>query len=228
MNYHRDKDYLESESLFRNIFKKRFRLIIKLLGGGRVLDIGCSTGVFLDLFRESGWETWGVEPSSSALVARKKSHKVVRNVFEKTELPKDYFDLVILNHTLEHMENPAQVLQKVKIILKKGGVLYLDVPNAGGLGAKLLGKHWPYLLPKEHKYQFSKQSLSTLLSDADYKIIHFESRSGLFEFANPFLELWQAFVGLKKRFFTDILTIPYCLVASALQMGDSMSIIARK
>lgn len=223
MNYHRDKDYLENESMFRNIFKKRFNVIKKyhLAGGTKtVLDIGCSNGVFLDLF--AGSETWGVEPSGSGEVAKKKGHKILKTTFEKASLPENYFDLVIINHTLEHMDDPQAVLTKVFGLLKNNGILFVDVPNAGSLGARILGKRWPYLLPKEHKSQFTKESLNKLLKDNGFEILHWESRSGVFEYANPLKELGR------KRFLIDILTSPYCLVASALKMGDSMSFIARK
>jgi len=189
---------------------------------GSVVDIGCSNGVFLDLFREKGFETWGVEPSENAALARAKGHKVLKSAFEKTNLPKNYFDLVILNHTLEHLDDPLGILKKVYGLLKKDGIIFVDVPNAGGLGAKLLGKYWPYRLPEEHKWQFTKQSLSKLFKKAGFKIIHFESRSGIFEYANPLLELHR------PRFLIDILTIPYSLIATLLNMGDSMSIIGKK
>lgn len=223
MNYHRDRDYIKNKSTFRNIFQKRFELIKKyhLAGGTKtVLDIGCSNGVFLDLF--AGSETWGVEPSGSGNVAKKKGHKIIKDYFEKAKLSKDYFNLVVLNHTLEHMDNPKQVLKKIDTVLKDEGIVFIDVPNHGSLSSKLLGKRWPYLLPLEHKSQFTKESLTKLLEDTGFKVLHWESRSGIFEYANPLKELGR------KRFLIDILTSPYCLVASALQMGDSMSFVARK
>lgn len=229
LKYHRDKDYLQNESLFRNIFRKRFNIISRFSPNpGVVSDIGCSNGVMLDIFAEKGWKTWGVDPSENAKIANQKGHKIIKNFFEKAKLSGNFFDLVILNHTLEHMDNPVKVLGKVRSLLKQNGIVYIDVPNAAGLGAKILGKHWPYLLPDEHKHQFTKLSLTSLLTKAGFKVIHWESRSGLFEFANPFLELWQSFIGLKKRFFINLVTIPYSLVASALNMGDSMSFVANK
>jgi len=223
MNYHRDEDYLKNESMFRNIFKKRFNLIKKYhLAGGikTVLDIGCSNGVFLDLF--AGSETWGVEPSGSGDMAKKKGHKILKNTFEEAKLPKDYFNLIVLNHTLEHMDNPKEVLNKINVLLKEGGIVFVDVPNFGSLSSRLLGKRWPYLLPEEHKSQFTKKTLTKLLKDSGFKVLYWESRSGIFEYANPLKELGR------KRFLIDILTSPYCLVASALQMGDSMSFVAKK
>lgn len=223
MNYHRDKDYLKNERLFRNIFRMRFNLVGKYIANtGRVLDIGCSNGVFLDLFKEKGWETWGVEPSGNAKVSIQKGHKVLNVSFEKAKLPENYFDLVILNHTLEHLDHPLRVLEKVYNLLKKGGILFVDVPNAGGLGARLLGKYWPYCLPKEHKWQFTKASLSELFKKSGFKILAFQSRSGIFEYANPLLEF------SRPRFFFDLLSTPYSLFATILNIGDSMSLIGKK
>lgn len=229
--YYRDRDYIENEDLFNNIFMKRFNLIksyfIKSFRG-KVLDIGCSNGVFLDIYKKNGWKTFGVEPSLSGQVAQRKGHKVYRNIFEKTPLSDKYFDLVIMNHSLEHTKNANVVLKKIYKILKKDGILFIDVPNAGGLGSKILGKYWPYCLPDEHNYQFTKDSLIEIIRNAKFKVISWESRSGLFEFANPFLELWQSFSGLKKRFFEDILGFPYSIIVTKLKMGDSMSVVARK
>ena len=222
-NYHRDEDYVKYESLFENIFRKKVGLISSYHPrGGTCLEIGCSTGTMLDILKEKGCETWGVEPSGSGEVAKKKGHKILKTTFEKAELPRNYFELVILNHTLEHLDKPKQVLNKIYIVLKDGGILFIDVPNFGSLSSRILGKRWPYLLPKEHKHQFTKESLTKLLIENGFIILHWESRSGIFEYANPLKELGR------KQFVLDILAFPYSLSATLLGMGDSMSFIAKK
>lgn len=226
--YHRDKTYSENESLFKNIFMTRFNIAKRFVKKGRILDIGTSTGTMLDIFAEQGYETWGVEPSGSAKVAKSKGHKILNSYFEKAKLPKNYFDLVILNHTLEHMDEPVEVLEKIFGILKKSGIVYIDVPNAGGLGSVILRDKWPYRLPEEHKHQFTKQSLEELFRKAGFGIIHFESRSGIFEFANPLEELKESLFGLKKRFLKNVINIPYDLLVTAINIGDSMSMVGRK
>ncbi len=226
-NYHRDDDYNKNKDLFRNIFLKRYNLISKYINlPKKVLDIGCSNGIFLDLFKHS--ETWGVEPSDSGYKIEDGRHKIVHEYFEKAKLPQDYFDLVIMNHTLEHVKDADLVLEKIYKILKKGGILFIDVPNVGGLGSRILGDKWPYKLPEEHNYQFTRASLSKKIKDSRFKIIHWESRSGLFEFEEPFKECLQSLIGFKKRFFTNLLSLPYSMFVTALNMGDSMSIIAKK
>jgi len=225
--YHRDKEYTENEKLFKNIFKKRLKIINRFIKSPKtVLDIGCSNGVFLDLFEKS--ETWGIEPSEIGIRNERRGHRVINEYFEKARLPEKYFDLIIMNHTLEHVMDAEIVLAKIYRILKKDGILFIDVPNAGGLGSKLLKDKWPFKLPDEHTYQFTKESLSKMIEDGGYRILHWESRSGLFEFDNPLLELWQALTTFKKRFFTNILLFPYSLLTTLLNMGDSMSIIAKK
>lgn len=225
--YHRDREYQENENLFRNIFKKRQKIISRIIKNPKtVLDIGCSNGVFLDLYKNS--ETWGVEPSAIVHSTQYKVHRIINTTFERAKLPQNYFDLIIMNHTLEHVKDAEIVLAKIYRLLKKDGILFIDVPNAGGLGAKIMGDKWPYKLEKEHTYQFTKDSLSKLIKDSGFKILHWESRSGLFELANPLLDLWQSLITFKKRFITNLLTSPYHLISSALQMGDSMSFVARK
>lgn len=237
--YHRDESYLKEEAHFKNIFKKRFNIICCHFERSRkipfrVLDIGTSTGTMLDIFKEKGWETWGIEPSQSAKVAAKKGHKIINDYFEnlrdgkQEQLPNNYFDLSLMNHTLEHLDDPVLILKKIHKILKKDGLILIDVPNAGGLGSRILKDKWPYRLPEEHKHQFTKQSLSKIFEIAGFQVIHFESRSGIFEFASPFKEILEALITGKKRFFTDILNIPYDTFVTFFDSGDSMTMVGKK
>jgi SAM-dependent methyltransferase len=226
--YHRDKTYLEEEEHFKNIFQTRFAIVNRYKKGGRILDIGASTGTMLNIFKGHNWETWGVEPSESALRAKEKKHKIIKKYFEDAKLPQNYFDAVIMNHTLEHMKKPEKVLEKVYRILKPGGVLLVDVPNAGGLASKILKDKWPYKLPNEHVSQFTRNSLKEIFEKAGFDVIHFESRSGIFEFANPIKEIWEALIHGKKRFFTDLINIPYDIFVTFFDVGDSMSMVGRK
>ncbi len=226
--YHRDKTYEENESHFKNIFTTRFVIAERYAKRGRVLDIGASTGVMLDVFRKNKWETWGVEPSESAKIAKEKGHKIIKNYFEKAVLPTNYFNLVIMNHTLEHLDNPVLVLKKVRMILKRDGAVLIDVPNAGGLASRLMGNRWPYRLPKEHKHQFTKKSLTEVFNKAGFDAVFFKSRSGIFEFYNPIVEIWESLIGRKKRFFTNLFNIPYDTFVTMLNSGDSMTLVGKK
>lgn len=226
--YHRDETYYKLEEHYKNIFRTRYEIVKRYVKRGKVLDIGTSTGAMLDNFGEDGWETWGVEPSGNFGIAKTKGHKILHEDFEAAKLPNDYFDVVIANHVLEHVDDPIVFLKKAKRLLKKGGIILIDVPNYGGLRSKIYGKKWKYLTPAEHKWHFTRASLSGLFEEVGLVVVGFESRSGLWEFGWPTLELWQALVGRKKRFITHFWHLPFDTVATLFKMGDSFSLVGSK
>lgn len=228
-NYHRDDVYISETSQFKNIFTRRVNLILKHIGKGKVLEIGSSTGVFLGLLKEKGFEVLGIEPSkSTAGFANKKGINTLKTTFEEEKIASSSFDLVIMNHVLEHMEDPVAVLEKAKRVLKTGGLVFIDVPNFASLSAKLWGVNWRYLLPNEHKFHFTPQSLDKLLEKAGLKIIYWEATSGVWDYASPLQELWQSLKNRKKRFFVNFLTLIPTLFISKFKMGTGLIMIARK
>lgn len=111
---------------------------------GRVLDIGCATGMFLDGMRRLGWETQGIEPSETAAAyARERMGlDVVTGLLEDTHFPDASFDAVTMWDVLEHVHEPRAVLQEIARLLQPGGVLLLSLPNPDSLEARLIGRHW--------------------------------------------------------------------------------------
>jgi 2-polyprenyl-3-methyl-5-hydroxy-6-metoxy-1,4-benzoquinol methylase len=228
-DYHSISDCKKLEEFRRNIFTKRFNIISRYFKEpGRVLDIGAAAGIMLEIFKQNGWKVRGVEPSQGAISARHKGIKVIQKPFESTNFPKRYFDVVILNHTLEHMENPLAALVKVRKVLKKKGLVFIDVPNFGGLSASILGKRWWYLAPEEHNYHFTPDTLKKLIVKSGFKVIYSKTHSGIFDYAYPVKELWESFVGFKKRFFYNILGLPGALFTTAINRGTSLIMIGEK
>lgn len=228
-HYHRDTDYTAFSHHFKNIFATRYRIVTSHHPlPGTVLDIGASTGTMLDIFKEHGYKTWGVEPSTSAGFAKKKGHTIVQSYFEDAELPRGAFDVIIMNHTLEHVQNPLLVIKKAKILLRDGGLLLIDVPNIGSMRAAYLKERWPYILPEEHTYHFTQDTLQRLFKKAGLSVVHVESRSGIFECDNILAEIWDAVAHGKKRIIKELVNLPYDLVATLSNKGDSMSVVGVK
>lgn len=226
--YHRDETYIEEEKLFRNIFLKRVNIISKLKKPGKILEIGCSTGIMLSLLQREKWQVKGVELSvKAAEIANKRGIQVLTQDFMKVKIS-EKFDVVILNHTLEHLENPAEVIKKINNLLSPGGLLYIDVPNFGGLSSKLMGKNWPMLLPNEHLWHFTEESLRILLQNLGFKIIFIERASGIWDYGNPFSGIWLSLINLKKRFFGEIITALPSWIVTKLGIGSDLMIIAKK
>src|SRR3972149_7378454 len=227
--YHRDVEYERYKILFENIFLNRVRTICKFQNTpGRALEIGCSTGVLLSLLKNRNWEVWGVEPSESALVAEKKGIRVINKFFQEADLPRGYFDVVILNHTLEHLENPVSILVKARSLLRRGGIIYIDVPNFGSLSARLLGKHWAYLMPEEHVWHFTPVTLKKLIRKSGFKPIYIHTQSGIFDYGNPLAGIIDKLIMGRKSFFLDFVTAPFAFINTLIGMGTSLTVVGRK
>jgi SAM-dependent methyltransferase len=162
----RDDLYLAEEPLRRRALGRNLALLDRRAGGrrGRLLDVGCSAGLFAELARAAGWEVAGIEPSRwLAGEARRRLGDVVLCArLEETDLPAASFDAVCLWDVLEHVADPAAFLARAAALLRPGGLLALNVPNLESWIARALGRRWPLLLP-EHLFFFSPASLRLLL-----------------------------------------------------------------
>lgn len=228
-SYHRDQDYLQSEFLFRNFFLRRVKIIQNFINGpGKVLEVGSSIGTFLKLFKDRGWEAWGVEPSGSANIARKRGLKILNQTIEEARLPKNYFDLIVLNHTLEHFENPTPILKKVRSLLQPKGKIFVDVPNFGGLSASVCRSRWPYLIPEEHYYQFAPDTLKKVFEKSGFRVIFTGSRSGIWDYGNPIGGLMDKLINMRKSFFTDLLGAIPAFLTTIAGKGSTLSVIGEK
>lgn len=158
------------------IKKKTFGWIIDLIEkykkGGRILDVGCATGVFLKVARLKGWEVYGVECSAEfAKIAKKRlGENVHHGMFEKVHFSDNFFEVVLFYDSLEHMSNPLKVIKKVFKILKPGGYVIIVTPNTASFSAKIMGKNWAHF-KREHLFYFSPKSIKKLLEKNDLRII---------------------------------------------------------
>ena len=146
----------------------------RFVSPGRILDIGCSTGRFLGLAKEAGWDPRGVELSSfAASVAREKwGVEVVTGHLADANYPSGSFDAVTMHHVLEHLPGPMAFLAtEVFPLLGPGGVLVLEVPNFSSLESRVNGESWQDLRPVEHLYHFTPSTLPRLVTMAGFEVL---------------------------------------------------------
>jgi SAM-dependent methyltransferase len=126
------------------------RRVRKLLRqGSKVLDVGCSSGQFLDFAAENGCETFGVEYSDNA---RKQAIASGHTCFrEIAEVPaKSRFDSVFLFDVIEHVYHVPEFLREHAAGLVPGGLLVILSGNIGSLTARILKNRWWYCRYPEH------------------------------------------------------------------------------
>jgi 2-polyprenyl-3-methyl-5-hydroxy-6-metoxy-1,4-benzoquinol methylase len=161
----------------------RFKQVLNIIDSfhnkkGRILDIGCATGNFLTVAKHSGWEIFGFEKSRFAAqyTAKKLSAVVGEGNFCQNTYPDLFFDAITMNHTLEHLANPAETLNQAYRILKPGGILYIEVPNFNSWQGQSQKSNWEDLRPEQHLYHYTPQSLQYLLANAQFQRTRLMSR----------------------------------------------------
>lgn len=229
-DYHRDTVYLQSIEQFRNIFERRSNIIKSYHPTpGRILEIGSSTGLMLSLFKQRGWEVMGVEMSQQAAnYAQAHGIPTIKEKIEEVKLLAESFDVVIINHTLEHLNDPNAVLEKIYLLLKDKGIVLIDVPNFGSFSASILKNRWPSLLPEEHLWHFTFMALSKILKNHHFNVQSVSYPSGIWDYGSPLKEVWQSFIGFKKRFFINVFTAVPSLIISFLNQGTTLTVLAQK
>jgi SAM-dependent methyltransferase len=149
---------------------------------GRILDVGCASGLFLRQALHSGWDVAGVEPSETLC------REAVKNLENKGEIQcvaledahfTGTFDAITLWDVLEHVSDPNGFLSICRNLLNNDGHLFLNVPNLDSLEARILGRRWPLLLP-EHLNYFNVRSLKVCASQAGLNSIQFGRRFAFF------------------------------------------------
>lgn len=153
-------------------YQKRLREIKVLRkANGKLLDIGCGFGFFLDKAKKKGFETYGLDISQYAISKVNKNHHVVVLDVSQKKFPfkNNFFDAITLDHVLEHVPNPVFVLKEIRRILKPKGLLFIEVP---------IRSRWP--THKTHVSYFNKISLSFILENLNFKIVKIGKQGGKF------------------------------------------------
>lgn len=140
---------------------------------GRLLDVGCGGGRFLEKMQYFGWKVTGIEYAAD--IAREVEHKTGIKVHVGTlphpDLQSQSFDAVTIWHVLEHVPNPAQFARVAVNLLRPGGLLVIEVPNIASDSFEEFGEHWAHLELPRHFQHFSPETLSSILPNDLVKIV---------------------------------------------------------
>ena len=129
----------------------------------RVLDFGCGNAALLKGLRERGFTNlYGFDFDPKARAAARAQDIVIFDQFEQVLEQGRSFDLVVLNHVVEHLDDPRATLSQLMDTLAPGGRLYLRTPNAGSVLCRLFGSRWRGYETPRHLGLFNTQSIRRL------------------------------------------------------------------
>jgi dolichol-phosphate mannosyltransferase len=166
INYDADKEPMIP------IFNKYLDILNKIgMKKGKLLDIGAATGFFMNLAQKRGFDVVGVELSDfAAKKGREKGLNVITGDLISQKFPSEQYDVVTIFDVIEHVPNPKELIIEVKRILKKGGVIVMNTPDAGSFWARVWGKNWQLIVPPEHVNYFNIKNLSNYLSKNGFEV----------------------------------------------------------
>jgi SAM-dependent methyltransferase len=158
------------------------------------LDVGCGEGLALIEAVGQGWNSYGVDISDNRIAEAKDKRIIfISGDILSAKLPDNFFDSIYMDSVLEHLLNPVDYLKELYRIMRKGGVLYIGVPNEDSLfndvkkilyrlmGNSISEKIKPFNSPY-HVGGFNQISLSIAASKVNFRIIEPRNFAARFEF----------------------------------------------
>ncbi|WP_452230564.1 class I SAM-dependent methyltransferase [Lacinutrix sp. MEBiC02404] len=230
--YYKTEDYISHTDSKRNILEKVYHIVrgislkrkLKLINSFSIsnadfknseeknlLDVGCGTGDFLQVAKNSNWNVSGIEPNQEArAISNSKTGNAVYSTKQLSAFNKHSFDVITLWHVLEHLPNLEDQVAVFKSLLKENGTLIIAVPNYKSYDAKHYKHFWAALDVPRHLWHFNQESIAKLFAKENMKIVktlpmQFDAyyvsllsekyKSG---FMNPFKAFWFGFLSNQK------------------------------
>jgi len=152
---------------------------------GRLLDVGCATGLFIHEAARYGWQVEGVEinPEATSYARTRFGLTVHQGTLESLNLPAESYDVITFLDVIEHTFSPLATLRKAHQLLRPGGWVILVIPNWDSWDAALFGPYWNGFDVPRHLYVFSREVMVRMLKQAGFTGIGYRCYfSGYFTF----------------------------------------------
>ncbi len=224
--------------LFPDAFPQDFQRFYKPQKEGlRLLDFGCGSDAFLNWAREQGWKTMGVDFSESAVdLVRRSGHKaLLMSPAVLNEIEDESLDFVRMNHVLEHLYHPKEILTMIKRKMKLGATLHIGVPNPHSITSKIFRSRWLGLDCPRHLILYSHRVLKKFVSEVGFseiKILHetltkdFARSLGYFMFDRGRIKHDEVEKMMYRQDLSNLLYIPARL-ASVLSVADRFHLFGK-
>lgn len=206
--------YIDNYAKFHSIFQSIIKQIKKIKHEGTLLDVGCGVGICVEVSFQNGFEAKGVEISDwASSEGRSQGLDISTGDLINIKFPSNSFDIVVLNHVLEHLPDPIEILDEIYRILKHDGILVIGVPNFGSYMSKLRNEKWGSLLPEEHIWHFTHDTLENLVNKSGFDKCFFEARENHSVNRNPLTAI--------PRLIINVISV-------LMNNSESMLLIAKK
>jgi 2-polyprenyl-3-methyl-5-hydroxy-6-metoxy-1,4-benzoquinol methylase len=165
----------DDTSFYANLYNKGLASAENITSVGNILDIGCSSGIFLDIAKGKGWKTYGLELNQIEFsISEGKGHKVQNDLLQNA-LFDEKFNVISLWDVFEHIKDGDSTLKLMKDLLTDNGVILLQIPSSDALAAKIMQKKCNMFDGLEHTNLYGIESLTKLVESNGLKILDIQS-----------------------------------------------------
>lgn len=190
----------------------------------KLLDLGCSSGAFLEAARSMNFQAEGVEPAAQAAqTAITKGFTVHIGLIEDLNLPANSFDVITLFEVIEHVPEPVQMLNACAALLKPGGLIMIGTGNTNSWTVKTMRTRWDYFDMSKHGGHISfynKNSMRMLAQLCNLRVVYLRTRALKFFEKNT----TSKFIYKLTKLGSELLSLP----AKWFNCGHDMLVILQK
>jgi hypothetical protein len=177
----------EDAPFYANLYNKGLTSAENITSVGNILDIGCSSGIFLDISKGKGWKTYGLELNKIEFSASQgKGHKVQNELLENA-LFDEKFNVISLWDVFEHIKDD-------------NGVILLQIPSSDALAAKIMQEKCNMFDGLEHTNLYGIESITKLVESNGLKILDVQSVIPEMGVLNNYLNYDDPYKGSNNNF----------------------------
>jgi len=137
---------IEWALFYKHSYSSSVKFVKKHIGinEGRLLEIGCGSGLRLYEFYKAGFDCTGYDFSEEDInyAGSLEGIKAFKKNIEDEEIPAESFGLIVSNHLIEHLYNPGKLIEKIGKGLTAGGYTVMGIPMIDGLTSRAAGVKW--------------------------------------------------------------------------------------
>jgi len=165
--------YESQEAEYLATFREDVRRIAEFVPEGRILEVGCGYGYFLQCAIDAGYDAYGIDLSPAAVKWASERHpgRVFRGLLEEVpEIQNQQYDVIFGSHLIEHLTDPTAFMRTASRLLRPGGLVVFVTPNIKSLLARVSGPRWVSFKIPEHVSYYDPHTITELFHRTGFSV----------------------------------------------------------
>jgi 2-polyprenyl-3-methyl-5-hydroxy-6-metoxy-1,4-benzoquinol methylase len=196
---------------------------------GLILDVGCSSGLFLEYALSKGLKGVGIEPSDYAVeYGRARGVDIIKGYFCESAIGNNDYSLISFWDVLEHCDDPKKILIDAFNTMKKDGYLFIQVPNVAALAPRILRERCNMFNGYAHINLFGPDTITKILNEVGFINIQINTVISEISVINNYLQYSDPYFGSSSERVSILNSSIDSDFLSKNLMGYKLQVVARK